>query len=217
MSNRRDDPRAAGLTLGEAFRIFWRHRSPRLLAGILAHAILWRLFAGPPSIWDLVVLAAVIAVHPLTEWGIHVFLLHFRPRRVGRFEIDFRIARDHRAHHRAPHDSGFWFIPTQSAIFGFAFSVVVASLLLPRPLAATLVFALVAVGLLYEWTHYLCHSSYRAKSKFLRQRVRHHRLHHFKNEHYWMGVTLHAGDRLLRTNPGKDAVETSPTCRTLIE
>jgi hypothetical protein len=29
------------------------------------------------------------------------------------------------------------------------------------------------------------------------------------------GITLHLGDRVLRTYPDKRAVETSPTCRTL--
>jgi hypothetical protein len=218
MSDRpHDDPRAPGLTLRQAFRYFWRQPSPRIFAGLMAHAILWRIFAGAPSYWDLAIVAIVVALHPFTEWVIHVYLLHFRPRRLGRMEIDFRISRDHRAHHRAPHDPKFWFIPTQSGIFGFCLTVVLSNLLLPRPLAATLVLAMLAVGLTYEWVHFLCHSSYRARSKLLRDRVRHHRLHHFKNEHYWMGVTLHGADVVLRTNPGKDDVETSPTCRTLVD
>jgi len=212
-----DDPRAAGLTLRQAFRIFWRQPSARLFAALIAHAILWRCFAGPLSIWDLAVVAIVLAVHPFTEWVIHVFLLHFRPRRIGSLDIDFRISRDHRAHHRAPHDYKFWFIPLQSMIFGFVVTVVLSNMVLSRPIAATLIIAVLLVGIVYEWTHFLCHSSYRPKSRFLQSRVRHHRLHHFKNEHYWMGVTLHGADRLLRTKPGKDDVETSPTCRTLID
>jgi sterol desaturase/sphingolipid hydroxylase (fatty acid hydroxylase superfamily) len=42
-----------------------------------------------------------------------------------------------------------------------------------------------------------------------------HRLHHFRNEHYWFGVTMHLGDRVLRTYPAKDAVPPSATARTL--
>ena len=30
---------------------------------------------------------------------------------------------------------------------------------------------------------------------------RNHRLHHCKNEHYWFGVTMLSGDRLLGTAP----------------
>ncbi|MDX2168661.1 MAG: fatty acid hydroxylase family protein, partial [Deltaproteobacteria bacterium] len=44
---------------------------------------------------------------------------------------------------------------------------------------------------------------------------RNHRLHHFKNEHYWFGVTMLSGDRLLRTAPAVKDVETSPTARNL--
>ena len=44
-----------------------------------------------------------------------------------------------------------------------------------------------------------------------------HRLHHFKNEHYWYGVTMLSGDRLLGTAPARDAVPTSRTARMLDE
>jgi sterol desaturase/sphingolipid hydroxylase (fatty acid hydroxylase superfamily) len=67
----------------------------------------------------------------------------------------------------------------------------------------------------YEWTHYLIHTSYRPKRRFYRYIWRAHRLHHFKNEHYWFGVTVHLADHVLRTFPAKEAVETSPTARTL--
>lgn len=72
-----------------------------------------------------------------------------------------------------------------------------------------------ALGLVYEWTHYLCHSSWRPRSAFYRELWKLHRLHHFKNENYWMGVTMHAGDRLMGTLPEVGDVETSPTCRNL--
>ena len=45
--------------------------------------------------------------------------------------------------------------------------------------------------------------------------MRNHRLHHFKNEHYWFGVTMLGADRLLRTAPQAEDVERSPTARTL--
>ena len=42
-----------------------------------------------------------------------------------------------------------------------------------------------------------------------------HRLHHFRNERYWFGVTMHLADHVLSTYPGKLDVELSPTARTL--
>jgi sterol desaturase/sphingolipid hydroxylase (fatty acid hydroxylase superfamily) len=45
---------------------------------------------------------------------------------------------------------------------------------------------------------------------------RNHRLHHYKNEHYWFGVaTPGTADRLLGTFPEQSEVETSPTVRAL--
>jgi len=45
---------------------------------------------------------------------------------------------------------------------------------------------------------------------------RNHRLHHYKNEHYWFTVTT-AGtaDRVLGTGPDPERVATSPTVRDL--
>ena len=42
-----------------------------------------------------------------------------------------------------------------------------------------------------------------------------HRLHHYRNENYWMGVTNHLGDHVLGTFPNKDDVPVSPTAKTL--
>jgi sterol desaturase/sphingolipid hydroxylase (fatty acid hydroxylase superfamily) len=42
-----------------------------------------------------------------------------------------------------------------------------------------------------------------------------HRNHHYRNEHYWFGVTVHLADHLLGTFPEKTAVDASPTARTL--
>ena len=69
--------------------------------------------------------------------------------------------------------------------------------------------------LAYEWTHYLIHSAYRPRSRLYRGIWRAHRLHHYRNERYWFGVTMHQADRILRTYPDKDAVPLSATARTL--
>jgi hypothetical protein len=69
--------------------------------------------------------------------------------------------------------------------------------------------------LVYEWTHFLIHTTYQPRTKTYRRIWRAHRWHHFRNEHYWFGVTIHTADRLLGTYPDKEAVELSPTARTL--
>lgn len=40
-----------------------------------------------------------------------------------------------------------------------------------------------------------------------------HRLHHYRNEHFWFGLTNDFGDRVLRTNPAKEEVPASRTAR----
>ncbi len=217
MRPRHDDPRAPGLTLWRAFVIFTRRRSPRILFTLAALMIAVRLWVGAFGIWDVLLMGLLVGMHPITEWVIHVYLLHFRPRRVLGRRFDFRIARDHRRHHAAPHDETWWFIPLSSELIAFGAVTVVSIALLPTwPLRTTAIMTMSLLGLLYEWTHYLCHASYRPRSTVYRNLVRHHRLHHFKNEHYWMGVTMHAGDRLLGTMPDPHAVPLSPTCRELL-
>ena len=44
---------------------------------------------------------------------------------------------------------------------------------------------------------------------------RNHRLHHFKNEHFWHGVTNNLSDKMLGTNPDQRDVSKSKTARTL--
>src|SRR5437588_533858 len=108
------------------------------------------------------------------------------------------------------------FIPLQVLIVSLAVAVVGFWLLLPTPqLAFTTMATSFWMLLTYEWTHYLIHSPYRPRTRFYRYVWRAHRLHHFRNERYWFGVTVHVADHLLRTFPEKDSVPVSPTARTL--
>jgi hypothetical protein len=82
------------------------------------------------------------------------------------------------------------------------------------PLASALVTGYVLV-FAYEWTHFLIHTAYRPRSEVYRSIWRNHRLHHFKNENYWHGVTQNVSDRVLGTNPDHRDVRRSKTARTL--
>ena len=53
------------------------------------------------------------------------------------------------------------------------------------------------------------------RSRYYRAVWRNHRLHHFKNEHYWHGITNNVSDRVLGTNPDQRSVQRSATARTL--
>ncbi|MBL4689587.1 MAG: sterol desaturase family protein [Nannocystaceae bacterium] len=211
-----DDPRASGLTLLEAGLIFTRRGSPRRLVALVSVFAVARIVVGGLSAWDLLLVAAFVGLQPMTEWVVHTGILHWRPRKLGPLRIDTLLSSAHRAHHERPHDEAHWFIPFRSGFVGVVFAMVAGWILLPTMgLWLSMLFIVHAIALSYEWTHFLCHSSYRPQGRVYKRIWRFHRLHHFKNEHYWMGVTMHMGDLILGTRPDPKAVETSPTCRKL--
>jgi hypothetical protein len=202
-------------TLPEARRAFFGHGSPWLLVAVLAAAVVAQVAVGGWRWGQLAVVAAVLAAQPFVEWLIHVYVLHARPRRVGPVTLDLYQARKHRAHHAAPRDLDILFIPLRGHLAG-AVAVAVICLLLPD--AATrlaLVASVAASSLAYEWVHFLIHTDYKPRTALYRRLYVGHRLHHYRNENYWFGVSRRLGDTVLRTNPGKDDVPLSPTCLTL--
>ena len=204
------------MTLRKAFFVFFSHPSPRLLVGGLLLAWSLRLYLGGWTIWDAVIIGALIAVWPIVEWVIHVFILHFRPFEFAGRRIDFHLARKHRSHHRQPDHLPHVFIPFRSLLLTVPILLVPWWFLAPTPqIMVTGAAALFTMGTIYEWCHFLIHTNYRAKTRLFKKLWRHHRLHHFKHEQNWFGVSMTLGDRLLGTAPDFRTIETSDTCRTL--
>jgi sterol desaturase/sphingolipid hydroxylase (fatty acid hydroxylase superfamily) len=209
------DTEGSALSLAGAVRVFASWRSPQLIAALLLAAVAGRAAVGQWSWWDLLVPALILAAQPFTEWLIHVFLLHFKPRTIAGRRVDPLVARKHRAHHADPKDTGLVFVPMPALlllVLGLA-AVLLPTLGLSRGLSALV--AAYAMLFAYEWTHYLIHSSYRPRHSLYRYVWRAHRNHHFRNENYWFGVTMHLADHVLGTFPDRAAVEVSPTARTL--
>ena len=209
--------RPTSLQLSAAAVEFWRHPTPWILAAVLAVGVVGRGTSGAFTGADLVVAAAPVLAFPLTEWVIHVVLLHWRPRRVGPWTVDPSVARSHRAHHAEPTDLEHVFIPLGTLLRTVAAVGAIAALGF-RGHASGWTFVAVqgALGLVYEWTHYLVHTSYRPRGRAYRAIWRHHRLHHHKNEQYWFTVTTSGtADRLFGTQPDPSTVPTSPTARAL--
>lgn len=203
-------------TLAEEARFFWSHRNAQLIAGAFATALMLRLAMGGWSRWDVLVVAVMIALEPFVEWMIHVFILHFKPRKILGREIDPLLSRKHRAHHSDPRKVEWIFVPMPVLTRSVPIILLIYVLVLPTvQLGLTASVTGLGILLTYEWTHYLIHSRYQPRSRLYRYIWRAHRLHHYKNENYWFGVTVHAADHVLGTFPEKDNVETSPTCRTL--
>ena len=209
--------RRRSLSLGAAFREFIRHPSPWTLFVMMTGAIIARVIVGDWQAWDAILPAIMIAVFPVYEWLIHVFVLHRKPRKIAGIKFDSILARDHRRHHSDPRDIPLIFIPTPALYWIVPVTTAVAVFVFPwLGLGLTYLMVISAAGLGYEWTHYLVHTDYRPKTALYRAVWTNHRLHHFKNEHYWFTVTSSGtADRLLRTYPDPQSVPKSPTARNL--
>ena len=223
---RKRDP-SGRLTLGDCFRAFAGHLSPWVIGTALAAAVALRVPRGHWSWRDIAIPLGLIALQPFTEWFIHVYLLHSRPIRIGGRTYNLPAAKEHRDHHETPADLDGVLIPTPVILVAvplIAASAVGIGLAL-NPLiggdrtAGTLTGIVAAYAILgvYEWCHFLIHSPYVPRGRLYGSARRSHRLHHYKNERYWFGVTSNLGDRVIGTNPEPSEVPRSPTARNLRE
>jgi Fatty acid hydroxylase superfamily len=213
-------------TLGHAWSEFHAKRSPKIIAtGIVAMAAA-RIVVGDWSWRDAAAIAAMLAVYPFGEWAIHVYLLHLKPFAFRGERVELATARAHREHHEQPNDLFMILLaPSEAAALMFlavpltpALAGVVISLAggdVPYGALLTGVITGQVLVAVYEWTHFLIHTAYRPSSRYYRSIWRNHRLHHFKNEHYWHGITNTIGDRAMGTLRDQREVPKSETARTL--
>ena len=217
MTTSTERPTRKGLTLSDAVREFWKHPSPWMFGAMFVAALIARVIVGDWQITDVLVPLVMLALFPFFECIIHVFILHWRPKQLGRLAIDSLLAKEHRAHHVEPRSIPLIFIPTKSLLWVIPLTVAIAVFAFPRlPMGLTYLVFISMLGLAYEWTHYLIHTDYKPKSRVYRAIWRNHRQHHFKNEHYWFTVTSSgSADRVLGTYPDQATVATSPTAKNL--
>lgn len=202
-------------TLGQVFRRFSRHTSPRVLMALAPAAVAGRLAYGPLALEDGLVALAIVLVWPALEWLIHVFVLHFRPMQIGGRVWDPKVSAKHRAHHVDPWQADLIFIPVHTYLLTIPAMLGLWLGVFPLGLGLTGLACTLLMSLHYEWVHHLLHTRYVPKTARYHAMWRHHRLHHMKNEQYWFGVTTRIADRALATDGTPDSVPTSQTCRTL--
>lgn len=212
-------------TLGACAKEWIRHASPQIILVAIAATVAARIAVGGWSWRDAIVPLVVFAVQPFVEWIIHVNLLHLKPFRLFGRRFDIYAAHQHRVHHRNPSDLDRVLLKAPESLASLTAIFVgapAATWLVVQfaggvwlPLALTAVLFSEFGMLRYEWAHFLIHSPYVPKSTYYRTIWRNHRLHHFKHEKYWMGVSSNVGDRVLGTNPDQSTVERSETARTL--
>src|SRR4051812_1130497 len=189
-----------------------------MMAAAIVLALAARLALGDWSWRDLVAVAAMLVIYPFGEWAIHVYLLHSK--------LDLPSTRSHREHHEQPSRLELInFGPVEALallLLAAPFAVGLSALLvvplpgaLPlAPFVTELLVAYLLIGF-YEWIHFLIHTSHVPKSRYYKRVWRNHRLHHFKNEHYWHGITNTLSDTVLGTNPDQKRIPKSGTARTL--
>jgi hypothetical protein len=213
-------------TVGEAWRAFRGKHGPWVIGAAIVAALLGRIALGPLGWRDLAAGAFILLVYPFGEWAIHVHLLHLRPFDFRGRRVELVTAQAHRAHHENPRSLDLINFSPVEALAILTLAVPAAAALaagvvaaVARPLGAGPVVTMLLVGYVlvgvYEWTHFLIHTAHRPRSRYYRAIWRNHRLHHYKNEHYWHGITSTVGDRVFRTNPAQADVPRSPTARTL--
>jgi len=211
--------------LGACWREFFSQFSPRAALTAIALALAARIYVGQWSWRDVLPPLALLAAQPFVEWAIHKYLLHLAPFELRGRTIELYGSIQHRNHHLTPSDLDRVLLkPIEVVSFLVQIAVVIALLTLAIGLPfGWAIFPLTLTGITfaylglfrYEWSHFLIHTPYVPRTRWYRAIWRNHRLHHFKHEGYWMGVSSNLGDRLLGTNPDQRSVAKSPTARTL--
>ncbi len=210
-------------TKRQIWRFFVTCGSARVLAVAALVLGVIRLAVGDFGRGDVIAIVVTVAITGTVEWIIHRFLLHapldsWATRTLG-------TGTGHHRHHLDPPDVEWLLLrPLDAGVFITAFGAVTAAWAVPLMwiTGASIIGGFLtawwcaAIGLLhYEFVHLMQHTRYRPRSRYYRRLDRHHRLHHFRNEHYWLGITSVSGDRLLGTMPDRTEVPLSDTARTL--
>jgi sterol desaturase/sphingolipid hydroxylase (fatty acid hydroxylase superfamily) len=213
------------ISLSDCVRAFMRQPSPPYLLSAVALVFALRIAQAGWSWRDALIAVGLLAATPFVEWTIHVYLLHSPPINFRGRRLEMLTAREHRAHHEAPGVLNGVLLPVYGVLI-FLVMIAVVNWLLSFPIALVLggprvayattgVLVSYAILAAYEWTHFLIHAPYRPRGRYFKAIWRNHRLHHFKNERYWFGVTSTIGDRVIGTLPDQRSVPRSATARSL--
>jgi 4-hydroxysphinganine ceramide fatty acyl 2-hydroxylase len=191
-------------------RNFFRHGSCAALA--LAIVACAAIFATGTIAFSWLTAVVGALVFFVSEYATHRFLFHARPSRIGWvLKLQHRL---HYDHHIDPPTLELlflpiWFVvPTALLYFGvfWAISHSVA-------VATSALFGVLWATLYYEWVHYVAHVPFVPVTAVGRYMKKYHLWHHFKNEHYWFGVSNPSMDFAGATYRNVDSVERSTTVR----
>ena len=122
----------------------------------------------------------------------------------------------HLGHHDEPKNIHFIFAPIYVILPVFALiSYLLYSISSDIVFNSLFLFGLLSGYIFYEWSHFIIHSPYKLKNKFMVKAQDLHMLHHFRNEKHWLAVAVTTVfmDALCGTSGKKDDVPISKTAR----
>jgi 4-hydroxysphinganine ceramide fatty acyl 2-hydroxylase len=189
---------------------FFRHGSNALIAGAIAGAI--AVFISGTLPFSLLAALVGAAIFFGSEYTTHRFLFHAPPSR-----IPWLLGLQHRLHYDHHIDPPklellflpIWFVvPTVLLYFG-----VYLALTRSVALAFALSFGSICALFYYEWVHYVAHIPFTPLTPFGKYVKKYHLWHHFKNEHFWYGVTNPSMDYAGGTYRDQESVPRSTTVR----
>ncbi|GGA54299.1 fatty acid hydroxylase [Kroppenstedtia guangzhouensis] len=165
-----------------------------------------------PEIWLAIVVG--MGSYSASEYLIHRFLFHLKPPR-NPFFLKL-LKRLHYDHHMDPNNLKLLFLPVWYSLplIGIAGGL---AYLLTASISLTLAFVsgVITFLLYYEWTHFVAHRPIQPWTPWGKWMKKVHLWHHFKNEHFWFGVTQPFYDVLFGTFKKENEVERSETVRNL--
>jgi len=189
---------------------FFRHGAVAFLAICILASI--ALFATGTIAFSWLLALIGAAVFFGSEYTTHRFLFHAAPSKTSWIlKLQHRL---HYDHHIDPPTLELlflplWFIiPMAAAYFG-AFWAITRS-----PIQAfSVLFGVFCAVFYYEWVHYVAHVPFTPITPVGKYMKKYHLWHHFKNEHYWFGVSNPSMDFVGNTYRDVEAVERSTTVR----
>lgn len=201
------------MTTFELWRLAFRFTEMRLVGALTALAALGLAFLRPPFAEWLPAAGAGVLGWGAAEYVFHRFVLHMpAPQQKFFRRLHGRL---HWKHHQNPDEPRLLFVPLFGDIFLFGVAALAGGVTGGRAAALGSVVGLGLALLHYEATHLAAHVAYVPRTRWGRFLKRFHRLHHYKNEHYWYGVTHPFVDKLVGTWRDHREVEKSSTARTL--
>lgn len=182
-----------------------------LLLFALTIAAAWAL--GHTALSLLWIVAGALLFH-LSEYSWHRFAFHAPPSRWPWLRrLQHRL---HYDHHTEPDRLDLLFLPLWFVIPNLAVTALLAFAILGNWHTVLSLLLGSALALLhYEWVHYAAHIPYQPRTRFGRWMKKYHLWHHFKNEHFWFGVSNPVLDWVYRTYRKPEDVTRSATTRVL--